>query len=147
MQRFSKSWPFTLGIALSLVWLNSSCSRFEESGLPGSASSMARNQIMLVRQEPSTFGYYRLDTHLRNYPDLALFVSKRGMPDFLAEAHSDRQNYFIIYYLRDRQAFACRNSVSRPRNLEFAGPYPISDRESKLLKALEQQHKAIQGAG
>lgn len=147
MLRFTKSLRLTPAILLSLVWLNSSCSSFEESGLPGSASSMARNQIMLVRQEPATFGYYRLDTHLRNYPDLALFVSKRGMPDFLAEAHSDRQNYFIIYYLRDRQAFACRNSVSRPRSLEFAGPYPITEKESKLLNALRQQHEAIASAG
>lgn len=136
-----------MGLVFLLVWLISSCSSFEESGWPGSASSMARNQIMLVCQEPATFGFYRLDTHLRNYPDLAHFISKRGLPDFLAEAYSGKQNYFIIYYLKDRQAFACRNRVTRPKNLEFAGPYPITDKESKLLHALQRQHASATNAG
>ncbi len=147
MSRHSKSLRHPLGLAFFIIWLTSSCGSYEESGLPGSASSMARNQIMLVSQEPATFGFYRLDTHLRNYPDLAHFVSKRGMPDFLAEAHSGNQNYFIIYYLRDRQAFACRNRVTRPRNLEFAGPYPITQKESKLLNALKNQHESAANAG
>ena len=101
---------------------------------------MARNQIMLVRAEPSTFGHYRMMSHLRLYPDLELFVSKRGMPDFLAETHNDEQHYLILYYLRERQAFACRNRRVRPRNLEFAGPYPITDKEFKMLDGLRQKH-------
>jgi hypothetical protein len=102
---------------------------------------MARNQIMLVRAEPSTFGHYRLTSQMRIYPDLSLFVSERGMPDFLAETNSGSQQYFILYYLQDRQAFACRNRAIRPRNLEFAGPYPITDKEVKMLNGLRENHK------
>jgi hypothetical protein len=125
----------------AVVFLTSACARFEESGLPGSASSMARNQIMLVRAEPSTFGHYRMTSHMRMYPDLEFFVSKRGLPDFLAETQNDDQQYLILYYLRERQAFAARNRRARPRNLEFAGPYPITDKEFKMLEGLRQNHK------
>lgn len=126
-------------VVAALASALSSCARFEESGLPGSASSMARNQIMLVGAEPETFGHYRLTSQMRIYPELSVFVAKRGIPDFLAETHNGRQQYLILYYLRDRQAFACRNRVHRPRNLEFAGPYPITDKEFKMLRSLKDK--------
>lgn len=113
--------------------LAAGCAGFEESGLPGSASSMARNQMMLVRREPPTFGYYRLSSLARIYPDLAFFIEKRGDPDFLAETGSDGRNYFILYYLKKRQAFACRTGSERSRTVEFAGPYPITEWEYRTL--------------
>ncbi len=114
-------------------FLSLGCAGFEESGLPGSASSMARNQMMLIRREPPTFGYYRLTSLARTYPDLAFFLEKRGSPDFLAETGSDGRNYFILYYLKKRQAFACRTSSGRRRTVEFAGPYPITEWEYRTL--------------
>ena len=48
------------------------CAEFEESGLPGSASSMARNQMMWVRRDPTTFGYSRLTSLSKLYPDLGV---------------------------------------------------------------------------
>ncbi|HSP41818.1 MAG TPA: hypothetical protein VLO11_03005, partial [Luteolibacter sp.] len=62
------------------VFLSGSCATYEASGLPGSAASMARNQIMLVMAEPETFGHYRLISLMRNYPDMGLFVARHGMP-------------------------------------------------------------------
>ena len=121
----------------AMLWLANSCATFEESGLPGSASSMARNQIMLVRAEPESFGHYRLASLIRIYPDLDLFVAKRGVPDFLAEASNSRQHYYILYYLKDRQAFAARTRAPHPTRLEFAGPYPITDKERKTLDQLK----------
>jgi hypothetical protein len=115
-----------------------SCATYEESGLPGSAASMAHNQIMLVRADPETFGHYRLNTLLRIHPDLGLFVAKRGIPDFLAETSSDRQHYFILYYLKDREAFAARTRPQQRRRLEFAGPYPVTDSERQTLEQLRQ---------
>jgi hypothetical protein len=121
-----------LGIAAA-VFLMASCARFEESGLPGSASSMARNQMMVVRKDPATFGYYRLTSLSRIYPDLALFVNKKGLPDFLAETNNSNQNYFILYYLKVRQAFACRTRPGQRQALEFAGPYPVTEKEYRIL--------------
>lgn len=121
-----------LGIAVA-GFLVASCARFEESGLPGSASSMARNQMMVVSKEPTTFGYYRLTSLSRIYPDLAHFVNKKGLPDFLAETNNSSQNYFILYYLKARQAFACRTRPGQRHALEFAGPYPVTDKEYRIL--------------
>ncbi|MFZ9938349.1 MAG: hypothetical protein ACO3JG_15025 [Luteolibacter sp.] len=56
--------------------LTVSCATYEESGLPGSAASMARNQIMLVMAQPETFGHYRLVSLMRHYPDMGLFVAR-----------------------------------------------------------------------
>ena len=110
------------------------CARFEESGLPGSASSIARNQIMYVSEQPQTFGFQRLTTQMKAYPDLHVFVEQRGLPEFLAEARSQNQDYFILYYLARKQAFACRNRIGQARSLEFSGPYPITERESRTLE-------------
>lgn len=122
-------------VALALVALVS-CTSFEESGLPGSASSIARNQIMMVSAEPESFGHYRFTSLMRIYPDLAVFTEKRGTPEFLAETTNSRQHYFILYYLKDRQAFAARTRPPKRHRLEFAGPYPITDKEKRILQDL-----------
>jgi hypothetical protein len=115
-----------------------SCTTFEESGLPGSASSMAHNQIMMVSAEPATFGHYRLTSLMRIHPDMDLFVAKRGMPDFLAETSNGRQHYYILYYLDQRQAYAARTRPSQRTRLEFAGPYPVTEKEKRTLRDLQR---------
>lgn len=96
-------------------------------------SATPDNQIMLVRKEPPSFGFHRLTIQSRVYPDLALFITQKGLPDFLAETHNSDRHYFILYYLSDRQAFACRTRTPGSRTVEFAGPYPVTDREYKVL--------------
>lgn len=117
--------------------LLASCSTFEQSGLPGSAASMAHNQIMLVRKEPQqTFGHYRLVSLMRAYPDMKLFTEKNGTPDFLAETSNQGQPYYILYYLKKREAYAARTRPEQRALLEFAGPYPITDKEKQMLQDL-----------
>ena len=117
-----------------------SCMSFEESGLPGSASSMAHNQIMLVSAEPEeSFGHYRLVSLMRIYPDLEVFTTKRGIPDFLAETSNRKQQYYILYYLKDRQAFAARTRPPRRNRLEFAGPYPVTLKEKRILEDMRKK--------
>lgn len=101
--------------------------------MPGSMAAAARNQIMLVRKDPPSFGFQRLEQQSRVYPDLGFFVAKHGQPDFLAETGERNRRYFILYYLRDREAFACRTRPGGDHLVEFAGPYPITDREFRLL--------------
>ena len=119
--------------------LFASCATFEESGLPGSASSMARNQMMFIRREPPTFGYYRLTLLSKAYPDLAYFVEKKGDPDFLAETNNRSRDYFILYYLKARHAYACRTRPGQGRAIEFAGPYPITEKEHRLLQGFRSK--------
>jgi hypothetical protein len=104
-----------------------SCSTFEESGLPGSAASMARNQIMWVQKEPSTFGHYRLTSLERIYPDLTFFITKHGTPDFLAETDNRGRNYFIL--MRAEPAPASATPSNSP------DPIRSRTRSMKLSKA------------
>lgn len=119
-------------------FLLAGCADFEESGLPGSASSMARNQMMLVRKEPPSFGYYRLTSQKQIYPDLAIFLEAKGPPDFLAETRDQNRSYFIFYYLTKREAFACRTHPERAKFIEFSGPYPITKKEFKTLNSIKE---------
>lgn len=96
-------------------------------------SAAAQNQIMLVRKEPPSFGYQRLAILSQTYPDLKLFVAKHGLPDFLAETGTQNRQYFILYFLKQRKAYACRTPAGSKNAVEFAGPYPITDREFRLL--------------
>lgn len=99
---------------------------------------MAKNQMMLVRKEPPTFGYYRLTSQMQIYPDLAIFLESKGSPDFLAETRDQNRSYFILYYLTKREAFACRTHPERAKFIEFSGPYPITRKEFKILDRLRK---------
>jgi hypothetical protein len=115
------------------------CASFEESGLPGSASSMARNQIMLVRQSPPSFGFSRLQAHVRLHPELDGFLKQRALPDFLAETSDDSRTYFILYFLSEKEAFAFRTLPDDRSQLEASGPYPITRGEQKTLEDFRAQ--------
>lgn len=117
-----------------------SCARFDPAWIPFSAASLAKDQIMLVRQQPPSFGFARLESHSQAYPELAILVSTHGIPDFLAETGDSDQRYLILYYLMPRQAYACRTRHGRAGVLEFAGPYPITTGEYKLLDAFRRGH-------
>jgi hypothetical protein len=121
------------GLAAAGGLLLTSCARVGDSWVASASASAAKDQIMLVRESPPSFGYRRLITQMREYPHIAVFVGQRGIPDFLAETGSDARSYFIFYYLTERQAFACRTRPGVRSAVEFAGPYPITDREFRLL--------------
>lgn len=130
MSRFFKL-PLILTALLAGLF-GTSCVQVGESWMAGRMAAAAKDQIMLVRAEPPSFGYHRLGYQAATYPDLAAFVRKHGLPDFLAETGERGRQYFILYYLEDRKAFACR-TTSGARAVEFAGPYPITAREFRLL--------------
>ena len=135
-----KIWRHARGSWLAvMIFLTVSCASYEESGLPGSAASMARNQIMLVMAEPETFGHYRLISLMRHYPDMGLFVARHGVPEFLAETGNGRQQYFILYYPSAMQAYAARTRAPNRKRLEFAGPYPVTRKERQTLAELRKQ--------
>ncbi len=93
---------------------------------------------MLVRKTPPSFGYQRLLTQTDHFPDLGIFVKKHGIPDFLAETGNSERRYFILYYLGSRHAFACRTQAGSNQSVEFAGPYPITQGEFKLLNGFRR---------
>lgn len=131
--------------AVAVACLVAGCATFEESGLPGSAASMAHNQLMHVSRERQSFGYYRVTTLSAFYPDLDYFVRKQGMPDFLAETSNDGRNYYILYYVGRRHAFASRPRPGTRKALEFAGPYPITPREVSILETIRKRYPDSQG--
>ncbi len=124
-------------LAAFSVWFVS-CSHLGDSFILGSEAAAAKDQIMLVREEPPSFGYQRLATQMTQFSDLGFFVNRHGLPIFLAETGSQGRKYFILYYLQERKAFVCRNRVEDPAAVEFAGPYPITEREYKLLDAFRK---------
>jgi hypothetical protein len=128
----SRSKPLYRLIAVALSAAAASCASYEQSGLPGSASSMARDRIMQVRREPLSFGLIRLSSLERSHPELRQFLAVKGMPDYLAETSNSGRSYYILYYLVPRQAFAVRTKPGG-RGLEFAGPYPVTEGEVSTL--------------
>lgn len=132
---------FLKSIAASVVTLAlvPGCTPIADGMLTRVEARVAHDQMMFVRSDPPTFGYQRLLTGMRDYPDLATFVNQRGLPDFLAETGDRTQRYKILYYLSKREAFACRTVSSRSQVVEFAGPYPITDREFKTLDDVRQR--------
>lgn len=128
--KLSVLWIF--GSAATGLWM-ASCVQVENRLISAGMSAAAKDQIMLVRKEPPSFGFQRLTQQAGVFTDLKLFLSKHGLPDFLAETNNRDRRYFILYYLKERHAFVCRSRVENSRAVEFAGPYPITAREFHLL--------------
>jgi hypothetical protein len=110
-----------------------------DAWMTGRTARAADNRVMLVRARPPSFGMRRLEYQAGAYPDIAVFLQKFGTPDFLAEMTNKDRHYLIFYYLKPRKAFACRTKNSGEREVEFAGPYPISSREFQLLSGFREQ--------
>lgn len=128
-----------LGMAAVCV-LISACGVVESPLIPGSQTAAAKDQIMLVRSDPPSFGYERLVKQCRDYPEIARFVTKHGIPDFFAEAGNPQQRFYLLYYLASRHAFACRKKANSA-SIELSGPYPITAGEYKLLDGFRKASK------
>ena len=113
------------------------CLALVSCGGSGWAERAANDRIMLVRTQPPTLGYHRLKQESAKHRDLAGFLGKRGNPDFVAETHSDDRHYMILYYLERKTAYAARSWKGQER-IEFAGPYPITQQEVKVLGDLKR---------
>ncbi len=118
-----------------------SCGPVADRIASSSMEAAAQDQIMLVRKEPASFGYRRLETHLATYPEMHLFISQQGVPDFLAETGNRDRRYLIFYYLRDREAFVSRVRAENRNLLEFTGPYPITPKEFQVLDGFRNDPK------
>lgn len=135
MGRFLKKFLVSASAAL----LVASCGPQDNEGFVKSTTSAANDHIMFVRHEPQTFGHKRLSAMSGIYPDLGTFLNQQGYPEFLAETNKSGNRYLILYYLPSRSAFACRSGVGNSRQVEFSGPYPVTDREFTTLDALRKK--------
>lgn len=126
-------------LAAAACMLATGCGPVADAWMTGRTAAAAEDQIMLVRADPPSFGFQRLQHQSGVYPDLGLFLSQNGLPDFLAETTGGNRHYLILYYLKKRQAYACRTLAARTRDVEFAGPYPITDKEYKLLTGFQKE--------
>jgi hypothetical protein len=115
------------------------CGPISDAWMTGWTQSSANDRIMLVRADPPSFGHRRLVMQARLYPDLSVFIGKRGLPGFLAELSNRDRHYLILYYLGDHQAFACRTRGAGTREVEFSGPYPITAKEYKTLEGFQRE--------
>jgi hypothetical protein len=107
----------------------------------GWSERAAKDRIMLVRESPETLGHRRLVYQSAAHPGLGDFLRGKGLPDFIAETSSDDRQYLILYYLDSRRAFACRTRRSPGTAIEFAGPYPMTERETRLLRQLQENSR------
>lgn len=111
-------------------------------GCGGISDRRGGNQMMLVRESPGSVGYRKLMARSQQCGDLKVFLDGKGLPDFLAEANSGDKDYLIFYYLDRRQAFACRTRGKGGSTIEFAGPYPMTNGEWKLLSGVKSRAEA-----
>jgi hypothetical protein len=122
---------------ITIAGLNS-CRSIENTGYLYQTAGAAHDHIMLVRENPPTFGHQRLLALTKRHPDLAVFIQRQGLPRYYAETTNSGDRYFILYYPKKREAFACRNMAKSSHNIEFSGPYPITKNELATLRKLEE---------
>ncbi len=119
--------------------LFTACAPVRKGWEAGWTERAAQDRIMLVRDTPETLGHRRLIHQAAVHPDLSTFLTARGWPDFIAETSSDDRQYMILYYLDARRAYAGRSRRAPGTPMEFAGPYPMTDHETSLLRDLKKK--------
>ncbi|WP_035608717.1 hypothetical protein [Haloferula sp. BvORR071] len=133
--------PLLLAPVLPL--LAGSCTPFRGGGWEaGWTERAAQDRIMLVRNSPETLGHRRLVFQSATHPDLKVFLSQKGLPDFIAETSSDDRQYLVLYYLDKRKGYICRTHRVENSEVVFAGPYNMTKRETGVLREL--QHNSSQ---
>jgi hypothetical protein len=130
--------------AAFLALLLTACVPVRRGWDAGWTERAAQDRIMLVRQAPETLGHRRLVYQSAAHPDLGTFLGSRGLPDFIAETSSDDRQYLILYYLDSKRAFACRTRRSAGAAIDFAGPYPMTERETKTLREMQRDSRAAE---
>jgi hypothetical protein len=138
---FSKANKLALFTCCTLIGVGCQAVTSDSIYLSGT-NFAAKNHIMLVRNEPPSFGFFRLAALERQYPNLSEFLKTPEYPDLLAETVKGQNRYLILYYLKSRKAFACRTGAFPSRQIEFSGPYPITDGELKTLRSVGNQAPA-----
>lgn len=127
--------------AALLFLLLAACASARRGWDAGWSERAAKDRIMLVRQSPETLGHRRLVYQSAAHPDLGNFLENKGLPDFIAETSSGDRQYLILYYLDTRHAFRGSTRRSPGTQIEFAGPYPMTERETKLLRDLQRSSR------
>lgn len=128
------------------VLLLCQCAPYRSAWNAGWTSAEAENSIMLVIDQPVTLGYKRLQYYGALHPEFRELLTHLGQPDCLAETTQGGRRYMILYYLGARKAYSCRTDDRRVTTpMQVSGPYPISDKEYKLLRTF--QNKAYQSLG
>lgn len=131
---------FVFTICLLLIFPLTQCAPYRAAWNSGWTETEANNSIMLVIADPPTLGWRRVQNHATLHPEFQVLLNQLGSPDCIAESTQDRRHYLILYYLKKREAYSCRNdtrSVSKP--MEFSGPYPITDKEYRLLSDFQKK--------
>ncbi|MEI7910693.1 MAG: hypothetical protein WCK77_13735 [Verrucomicrobiota bacterium] len=136
VKKRTRSARVLLGLALVLLC---GCQPVSDAWATGWTATAAHDQIMLVREDPPSLGQRRLQSQSGVYPDLAVFLQTKGMPDFLAETTTHDRHFLILYYLATKRAYACRAKAPSTRQIEFTGPYAITPREVRVLRGFKQQ--------
>ncbi len=121
--------------------LQMGCMPLDLGGKLMSPAGMGQDKLMWVHDSPMTIGQVRINALRRLYPDVGVFLSAKGRPDFLAETINQQRHYAIFYYLDRRHAYACRTLASNRRQVEFSGPYPITEKEHKMLDGLRKRSR------
>jgi hypothetical protein len=123
---------------LLLPLLFAACGPVGRGWEAGWTERAAQDRIMLVRNAPETLGHRRLVYQSAAHPNLDVFLKEKGLPDFIAETSSDDRQYLILYYLDSKNAFACRTRRGTGTEIDFAGPYSMTERETKVLRDLQK---------
>lgn len=100
-------------------------------------SSEANNKIMSLNKNVKTIGERRIKALSENYPSVATFLENKGNPKYLAESIEHDDHMIVFYYPEEKKAYACRYAIGSTTEMEFSGPFPITDQEMAYLQKVE----------
>jgi len=124
---------------MALVWLvvlltaGTGCSAF----MHGYTTNIALNRYLLVRKEPQTSGYRRLEYIQWYRSSIKDFIGYHGSPDFIYEfkAYNDRPG-LRLYYTKKNLVYIFVERNWEPDSMFFVEQRPLTEFESQVYAQL-----------
>lgn len=98
--------------------------------------------IQVVRQNPPSLAWKRLQAHADVNEAVKFFLKDKGMPDYVLENHGLIEVRICCFYEKKNEAWLILAKGYQAAGTRILGPEPIGEKDRRLFKAMDELQQA-----
>ncbi len=130
-----------LGTLVAACASLASCQTYKSQAYLGWTQAEAGG-IQIVRENPPSLAWKRLQAHADVNAAVKLFLQEKGMPDYLLESHGLLEVRLCCFYEKKNEAWLILAKGYQPAGTRLLGPEPIGEKDRRLFKAIDELQRA-----
>lgn len=131
---------------VALVTLLASCQLYKSQAYLGWTQAEAGG-IQIVRENPPSLAWKRLQAHADVNAAVKLFLQDKGMPDYVLESHGLIEVRICCFYEKKNEAWLILAKGYQAAGTRLLGPEPIGEKDRRLFKAIDELQQAASAYG